>query len=145
MGTIGPGFCNKTLKFDPKGVYGIQDKLNEYWTDLEIPPPPVNTTETNSSSTSHKKESIWAHEWEKHGTCAAALPALNSEFKYFSQGIDWSENYNMKDVLEKSGIKTNSTLTVTDYWKAIKSVLKTNVWIECLIKHVSNTILSSKN
>ncbi len=27
--------------------------------------------------------SLWTHEWEKHGTCAAQLPALSSEEKYF--------------------------------------------------------------
>jgi len=90
-----------------------------------------------NSTTSHKKESIWAHEWEKHGSCAVSLPSLNSEFKYFFQGIEWSKKYNMKDILEKGGIKVNSTLNVTDYWKAVKSTLKTNVWIECITKHVS--------
>lgn len=90
--------------------------------------------------TSHKKESIWFHEWEKHGTCAITLPALNSEFKYFYQGINWSEKYNMKNILEKGGIKVNDTTSsVFDYWKALKSVLKTNAWIECAIKSVSYT------
>lgn len=86
----------------------------------------------------HKKQSIWCHEWEKHGSCAMSLPALNSEFKYFFQGIEWSEKYNMKNILEKSGINLNSTLVVADYWRAVKSVLKTNAWIECEFKTVSN-------
>jgi len=137
LGTIGPGFCNKSLVFNPDYIYGIKDKLNQYWPDIEIPP--KNTTEGNSSSidTTHKKESIYFHEWEKHGTCAVVLPALDSEFKYFHQGIEWSEKYNMRDVLDKSNVKINSTLYVADYWKAVKSVLKTNAWIECATKHVS--------
>lgn len=136
LGTTGPLFCNKSLPFDSKAIYGIQSELNYYWTDIEVPPP--NTTEVNSSNTkSHKKESIWFHEWEKHGTCAIALPALNSEYKYFYQGIDWSKNYNIKDILEKSGIQVNSTLNISDYLKAVKTVLNTNVWIDCIIKHVS--------
>ncbi|XP_060872142.1 uncharacterized protein LOC132946257 isoform X2 [Metopolophium dirhodum] len=135
LGTVGPGFCNKSLVFNPASIYGIKDKLNQYWTDIEIPP--SNTTEGNFTSidTSHKKESIYFHEWEKHGTCAVALPALDSEFKYFYQGIEWSEKYNMRDVLDKSNIKINSTFHVDDYWKAVKSVLKTNAWIECETKH----------
>ncbi|XP_022174441.1 uncharacterized protein LOC111036643 isoform X2 [Myzus persicae] len=135
LGTIGPGFCNKSLVFNPDSIYGIKDKLNQYWTDIEIPP--KNITEGNSSSieTTHKKQSIYFHEWEKHGTCAVTLPALNSEFKYFYQGIEWSEKYNMRDVLDKSNVKINSTLNVADYWKAVKSVLKTNAWIECATKH----------
>lgn len=124
--------------FNPTDIYGIKDKLNQYWTDLEVPPK-TNTTEGNSTSidTSLKKESIYFHEWEKHGTCAVVLPALDSEFKYFYQGIEWSEKYNMRDVLNKSSIKVNSTLHVDDYWKAVKSILKTNAWIECETKHVS--------
>ncbi|KAL5233883.1 hypothetical protein ACI65C_001293 [Semiaphis heraclei] len=133
LGTIGPGFCNKSLVFNPDLIYGIQDKLNQYWTDIEIPP--KNTTEGNSSSLENKKESIYFHEWQKHGTCAVVLPALGSEFKYFYQGIEWSEKYNMRDVLDKSNVKINSTLNVADYWKAVKSVLKTNAWIECATKH----------
>lgn len=121
--------------FNPDLIYGIQDKLNQYWTDIEIPP--KNTTEGNSSSLENKKESIYFHEWQKHGTCAVVLPALGSEFKYFYQGIEWSEKYNMRDVLDKSNVKINSTLNVADYWKAVKSVLKTNAWIECATKHVS--------
>lgn len=135
MGTIGPEFCNKSLPFVPASIFGIKKDLDEFWTDIEIPPS-NNSTEGNSSNT-HKKESIWFHEWEKHGTCAITLPALNSEFKYFHQGIEWSKMYNMKDILEKSNITVNSTLTVADYWKALKSVLKTNAYIECEIKHVS--------
>lgn len=43
----------------------------------------------------------------------------------------------MKDILEKSGIKVNSTLNVSDYWNAIKINLKTNAWVQCEFKHVS--------
>lgn len=28
------------------------------------------------------------HEWEKHGSCAEALPALDGELKYFQKSID---------------------------------------------------------
>ncbi|XP_060853767.1 uncharacterized protein LOC132931782 isoform X2 [Rhopalosiphum padi] len=134
-GTEGPQFCNKSLVFNPASIYGIKDKLNQYWPDIELSP--INTTEGNSSTimTSHKKQSIWFHEWEKHGTCAVVLPALDSEFKYFFQGIEWSEKYNMRDILGKSNIKINSTLNVADYWKAVKSVLNTNAWIDCVTKH----------
>lgn len=124
--------------FNPDSIYGIQDKLNEYWTDIEMAP--KNMTENSISSVSHKKDSIWSHEWIKHGSCAMSLPALNTEFKYFYQGIQWSENYNMKNILEKSGINLNSTLVVADYWRAVKSVLKINAWVECVFKSVSNSI-----
>lgn len=131
MGLESPSFCNDSLKFDPSGISGIQDKLNQYWTNIHAH---VNVTNANSSSAANE---LWTHEWEKHGSCAATLPALNSQHKYFNQGIEWSEKYNMKYVLEESGIEVNDTLTVTDYWKAIKSVLNTYVWIECAFMNVS--------
>ncbi|XP_025405932.1 uncharacterized protein LOC112680138 isoform X2 [Sipha flava] len=138
IGTLGPVFCNKSVVFNPDFIYSIKDKLNEYWTDIELLP--SNTTETtllNASNLtlSHKKESIWAHEWVKHGSCAMSLPALDSEFKYFYQGIEWSEKYNIENILEKAGLKINSTSNfVTDYWKAVKSVLKTNSYVHCVYK-----------
>lgn len=135
-GTTGPMFCNKSLIFDPNFIESIENKLNRYWTNLKISP--KTTTEVNSSL--NKKKNIWYYEWVKHGSCAVSLPALNSEFKYFNQGIEWSEKYNMKNVLEESGIQLNSSLYVNDYWKAVKSVLKTNTWIQCVFKHVSNSV-----
>ncbi|XP_050425401.1 uncharacterized protein LOC126836224 [Adelges cooleyi] len=132
LGTIGPSFCNKTLAFDPNAIYGIQNELNEYWTDIELPQ--KNTTNANTAVSN--KKSIWFHEWEKHGTCATSLPALDSEFKYFYQGIEWAkEKYSMKDILEKANIKVNSTLNVNEYWKAIRSVLKVNVYVNCVFKN----------
>ncbi|XP_050425399.1 uncharacterized protein LOC126836223 isoform X2 [Adelges cooleyi] len=129
LGTLGPHFCNKTEEFDPKIIHSIQNELDEYWTDIELP---QNNT---ANFTVSNKKSIWFHEWEKHGTCAMSLPALDSEFKYFSQGIEWAKgNYSMKDILEKADIKINSTLTVDDYWKKIKSVLKVNVFISCFYR-----------
>lgn len=133
---MGPNFCNKSIIFDPDSIESIEKKLNEYWTDLEVSP--QITTEVNSSL--NKKKSLWYHEWIKHGSCAVALPSLNSEFKYFNQGIEWSEKYNMKNILEESGIKLNSSLYVNDYWKAVKSVLKTNAHIQCVFKHVSDSV-----
>ncbi|EFX70288.1 hypothetical protein DAPPUDRAFT_328113 [Daphnia pulex] len=32
-------------------------------------------------------DSLWKHEWEKHGTCAALDPKIGSEELYFNQGI----------------------------------------------------------
>lgn len=34
-------------------------------------------------------DSLWKHEWEKHGTCAALDPKFKSEELYFNQGIQW--------------------------------------------------------
>ncbi|XP_050524773.1 uncharacterized protein LOC126896220 isoform X2 [Daktulosphaira vitifoliae] len=142
LGTIGPGFCNKTMVFDENALYGIKDDLNKYWTDIELPQLNVTMDKTNTINITNvtmntnnitvtKKESIWQHEWEKHGTCAVSLPSLKSEFYYFYQGITWAKKYPMKDILEKAGIAVNSSLTVDDYLKKIKSVLNVNVYVFC--------------
>lgn len=38
-----------------------------------------------------KKHPYRKHEWEKHGTCAAQLEALNSQKKYFGKSLDLSK------------------------------------------------------
>ena len=45
--------------------------MKEHWTNIFADSP---------------EESLWEHEWDKHGTCAAELPQLHSEYDYFLQG-----------------------------------------------------------
>ena len=49
----------------------IKSNLIKYWTNI---------------FKDSKQDSLWKHEWMKHGTCAAELKALNSELHYFSKG-----------------------------------------------------------
>lgn len=71
LGTIGPALCNKTWHFDPAKLEPLLDDLDTFWLNIETNTP---------------KDSFWKHEWEKHGTCAAELPELDSEDKYFGKG-----------------------------------------------------------
>lgn len=64
LNTIGPGFCDPTMKFDPARLILIRDELVTAWPNLEG---------------GKGESSLWNHEWLKHGTCAVSLPALNSE------------------------------------------------------------------
>ena len=41
------------------------------------------------------------HEWDKHGTCAASLPALNSEHKYFAKGLEFNRKWNLTKYVKK--------------------------------------------
>ena len=50
-------------------------------------------SECDSSALEHRSDPSYAaphrkHEWDKHGTCAAQVDALNSEKKYFGKSLD---------------------------------------------------------
>ena len=61
------------LPFNEKQLAPILDDLEEHWLNVR-----------NGTG----EYSFWEHEWLKHGTCAVQIPELNTEFKYFSKGID---------------------------------------------------------
>lgn len=76
---------------------------------------------------------LWAHEWTKHGTCAAQLETLNSELNYFSAGLDWLEKYSMANILSNADIIPSNTqyYHITDINNAIKKILDIDPAIEC--------------
>lgn len=97
-GSSGPEGCNSTWLFDPEQVRPIEDQLEQSWPDV------------------HKGDGIynlWAHEWNKHGTCAAILESFNSEFKYFNKGLDLHKQYSMNDILQDAKILPSDTKTVS--------------------------------
>jgi ribonuclease T2 len=89
FGKIAPGFCNSTWKFDYASVKDIRPELDVYWPDYEMRDHP---------------NSLWTHEWEKHGTCAAQLEAMNSEEKYFQAGVDLSKQIKLTEWLKEKNI-----------------------------------------
>ncbi|CAL7934663.1 unnamed protein product [Xylocopa violacea] len=105
---MGPQFCNKSMPFNPAALQPIEQELEEKWIDIEC----------GKTSTS-----LWRHEWEKHGTCAAVLEPLNSEIKFFRTGLDLLNRYDMKDVLAKANITPGQTYSMTTIFDAINHVL----------------------
>ncbi|KAH9644089.1 hypothetical protein HF086_015419 [Spodoptera exigua] len=93
-GTKGPFNCNTTWLFDPEQVRPIENELEQAWTNIE--------KETSLYN-------LWAHEWNKHGTCAAMIEPLNSQLKYFSKGIDFLNRYHMNDILSSANIVPSDT------------------------------------
>lgn len=77
--------------------------------------------------------SLWAHEWSKHGTCAAVLEPLDSELKYFSLGIDWLQKFSMNNILQSGNIVPSNTneYSVVEINNAIKAKLGVDPAIEC--------------
>lgn len=129
LGTEGPQFCNNSWHFDPALINPLEQQLNIYWLNIEKNTPLL---------------SFWKHEWTKHGTCAASLPDLNNEAKYFKQGLDWVGKYDMQTVLAKAGISPNQKgYSAEDLYNGVKSVLNKNPAVECI--HDSKTGLAYIN
>jgi ribonuclease T2 len=122
LGTKGPEFCNSSLHFNHTLLEPIQDDLEQYWTNIH-----------NGSL-----YTLWKHEWKKHGTCAASLPSLDTEIKYFSQGLNWISQYGMSNILGKSGIQPKSqAYTPQDIWNAVQKSLGKSPAVQCLVDPVS--------
>ncbi|XP_024600660.1 ribonuclease T2 isoform X2 [Neophocaena asiaeorientalis asiaeorientalis] len=70
--------CNRSWHFNPEEIKDLLPDMRMYWPDLLHPSP-------------NRSLHLWKHEWEKHGTCAAQLEALNSQKKYFGKSLDLSK------------------------------------------------------
>ncbi|XP_012163144.2 ribonuclease Oy [Bombus terrestris] len=114
---IGPQFCNKSMPFDPLALKSIERELQEKWIDIE------------RGRTSY---SLWEHEWDKHGTCAVIVENLNSEVKYFKEGLHLLTNYDMKNLLVKKDIVPGQTYNTTDILKAIEDILGKRGSLMCI-------------
>lgn len=77
-------------------------------------------------------DSLWQHEWVKHGTCASVLEELSTENKYFGQGLTWLQQYTMNGLLSKANINPGTKYNVIDIHNAVKSVLNTSPSIHCV-------------
>lgn len=122
--TMGPFFCNKTWDFDIKQLTPIEKELEQFWINIEKGTP---------------LDSLWQHEWTKHGTCAAVIEDLNNENKYFGQGLTWLDKFSMTNVLAQAGINPDSNTTVTKIHKAVTDVLGFNPAIHCIYDKPTQT------
>ena len=59
-----------------------------------------------------KEDSFWKHEWEKHGTCAAQLPQMDTELKYFEEGVALNAKFPLQKYLSDASI-TPGTLSTS--------------------------------
>ncbi|XP_063773666.1 ribonuclease T2 [Pseudophryne corroboree] len=108
--------CNNSWPFDCSEIQDILPEMNKCWPDLF-----------------HQNHSVfWKHEWQKHGTCAASLPCLNSQHNYFSKGLEMYSNVDLNSVLVKSGIKPSNTYQMKEIEDAIVNVYGVVPKIQCL-------------
>ncbi|XP_055846875.1 ribonuclease Oy [Episyrphus balteatus] len=117
LDTFGPNFCNNSAKFDVDQLDPIVDQMYLFWPNIE---------------TGKEYDSLWEHEWDKHGTCAAQIEQLDDELKYFNQGLHWHSGFFMSEVLEKSSIYPGSNNTIIGLHTAVVKVLGKNPSIHCL-------------
>uniref|UniRef100_A0ABD2X8D2 Uncharacterized protein n=1 Tax=Trichogramma kaykai TaxID=54128 RepID=A0ABD2X8D2_9HYME len=121
--TMGPFFCNESLHFDLAALEPLRAKLEVKWIDVHK---------------GGKPHEFWKHEWEKHGTCAIDIEEVSNEKKYFQKGLDLIEKYDMKGVLAQAGLALNRSYDLQDYLAAVKKVLGTNAYVECVRNHKKN-------
>lgn len=77
-------------------------------------------------------QSLWQHEWLKHGTCAAVLPSLSNEQKYFGKGLSWLHMYSMSSILAKGQILPDETHQLNDIHAAVVNALQKQPSIHCI-------------
>lgn len=105
---LGPNYCNSNLPFNKTALKSLEHELQEKWLDVEQ---------------GRASYGLWQHEWNKHGTCAAVLPKVNTELKYFKEGLSLLSQYDMKHVLGKANIMPGKKYAATDILNAVERVL----------------------
>lgn len=117
-GSFTQDFCKKNTSLNLEALDTIIPELNSHWTDLK------------------GKGNLWEHEWTKHGSCATSLPALDSELKYFKQGLIWSKQYLLNDLLTKGAIIPNGKYPISQIWNTLKTGLGKIPEIRCFVEKV---------
>ncbi|XP_047625708.1 ribonuclease T2 isoform X1 [Phacochoerus africanus] len=114
------GECNRSWPFNPDEIKGLLPDMRLYWPDVL------------HSSPNHSVH-FWRHEWEKHGTCAAQLDALNSQRKYFGKTLDLYKELALNSTLQKLGIKPSiSYYQISDIKDALVGVYGVVPKVQCL-------------
>ncbi|XP_058126647.1 ribonuclease Oy [Anopheles ziemanni] len=130
LNTVGPAFCDKSAVFNVSQLSAIEQQLEQHWINVEKNKP---------------TDSLWEHEWLKHGTCAAqVVEQLNTEAKYFGQGLAWLEQYSVGAAFAaSSAIKPGYNYSLTAMNKALYDYYGKDLAIECY--HDSKTHLQFLN
>ncbi|KAL5721872.1 ribonuclease T2 [Ranunculus cassubicifolius] len=90
--------CCSGPKFDLKKVKPLRKGLKQYWPTLGC---------ELSSNCHGGNGSFWAHEWEKHGTCAYSV--FKDEYSYFLGTMNLYFKYNVTEILRKEGYVASNT------------------------------------
>ncbi|KAM8788040.1 ribonuclease T2 [Rhynchonycteris naso] len=111
--------CNRSWHFNLEEIKDLLQDMKIYWPDV------IHSAANRSS--------FWKHEWEKHGTCVAQLDTLNSQKKYFGEGLDLYRGLALNSVLQKLGIvPSGNYYQIADIKDALASLYGVTPKIQCL-------------
>lgn len=111
--------CNRSWPFNLEEIKDLLPEMRAYWPDV------IHSFPNRSR--------FWKHEWEKHGTCAAQVDALNSQKKYFGRSLELYRELDLNSVLLKLGIKPSiNYYQVADFKDALARVYGVIPKIQCL-------------
>jgi len=116
---IAPSFCNASWPFDVKVLEDIRGDMDTYWPDIELRDVP---------------NSLWEHEWSKHGTCAVGqVDGVESEEQYFHTGCRLAGENPVSDWLTEAGISPSDTerQPLEAVWQAVLDGSGTRPHIDC--------------
>jgi ribonuclease T2 len=119
-GDLGPFYCNRSNHFDPAALEPLEPTLSQRWPNLFV--------ET-------EEDSLWKHEWLKHGTCAASIDQLGTQVKYFTVGIDFWQKFNLYEALKQAGITPSLSNSYQAHviFNAIKAHFGANPLVQCQV------------
>ncbi|PKK33166.1 ribonuclease T2 [Columba livia] len=112
--------CNRTWHFNVTEIKDLMSDMRHYWPDV--------------LHSSLNRTQFWKHEWDKHGTCATTLQALNSQKKYFGKALELYKHIDLNSCLLKAGIKPSSSYyRMTDIKEALTKFYGVTPKIQCLL------------
>lgn len=113
-----PSFCVDE-QFNGRVLDPIKRELNKYWPSLTSPEARYFT--------------FWRHQWQKHGSCAGDIPALNGIFKFFNSTLAVYHKYNIFEFLANSLIRPSPvrTYSAAEIRNALSDDIREKVNIVC--------------
>uniref|UniRef100_A0A0E0LV63 Uncharacterized protein n=1 Tax=Oryza punctata TaxID=4537 RepID=A0A0E0LV63_ORYPU len=111
-----PQNCDPDSEFDPSKVSDLLGSMRSEWPTLACP--------------SNDGVRFWAHEWEKHGTCAE--PALGDEHGYFEAALRLRSRLNVLAALVDAGVRPDGGYyTLAQIKGAVQRGVGVEPFVEC--------------
>lgn len=112
-----PQFCCPHTPFVNESVSEIRSHLLKVWPNL---------------LKGQSEESLWKHEWDKHGTCATKNALIRGELNYFNYTLSLFDEISMKRWLTSGEIKVGSKVKKSHLKSVISKAFGKQVTVHCL-------------